>query len=201
MSLPPLPRKPRLPTFTRRPPDPPLGEVRSGQADTDEFGLSREVFGELPPLARNYIARTYRSLGLAMDVAPVNHSFGTMPEAVFYGGLLARGYQPFGGGPYAFEFQSELLGGRKTPGGSVSDFLVYQGTRRLAVYVQSFFHALGGSFAGGAKIEQDRLLFERVEARTAVDAVLLVNEPQRGFPLERGPDVAILADFDRVLRS
>lgn len=198
ITRPALPRTTPLPGG-RRSVSVPRAEPRERQRATDEFGLSTTVFKEYGPIQRRYVALCYEDMGLNKMLPPTHQRFGTIPEAIFYGGLLARDYRRgrFGHG---FGFQSDLLGGR-VPGGSVADFMVYVGPRRIAVFVQSFFHALNSPFGGAAKVETDTTLFRRVHAFGGINAVVLVNLPNAGFPLERGTTAQVDAEYRRVLTA
>lgn len=195
------PARPRLPGNNRAA----TGAVpqgRIGVADTDEFGLSRDIFGHLPPRARQYLARAYTHWGLDKMVAPIHQQMpggdtgnaGTIPEMVFYGGLLERNMLPF----KDFQFQHELLGGRDLPGGAVADFIVFVNGEKVGVPVQSPFHAETFVFAGLAKVNLDLNQQVRLTSRGAIDRVVLVNEPPSHY-LEAGPDVMVDREFRRVL--
>lgn len=202
-----LPRLPSLPNSGRRADYPPRAEPEAQQPLTDQYGLSVEVFGELPSLARKYIARAFDELGLDKRITPTRQMLpsgdrgaaGTIPEMIFFGGLLEHGYgfRVIGKG---FEFQSELLGGR-IPGGSVADFLIFNGPRQTAVFVQSFFHSYASPFAGGSKVEEDRLLFLRLQSLHGITAVVTVNDPDWGFPLEHGSAPMIRREIERAIHA
>jgi hypothetical protein len=199
--LPALPRLPALPSGGRGETAalPELKEPNNNA--TDQYGLSVETFGTLPSICRRYLSTAYDKYGLPKDVTPTQLGFGTIPEIVFMGGLLVRGYRPnmaMGGG---FVFQSELLGGRRLPGGTVADFTVFVGNRVIAVYVDSFFHSPQNPFGGAAKIEQEVRLRLRLLSRAQVDAVIRVSRVEEGNPLEKGPAFLVYRDFERVLTA
>ncbi len=93
------PRRPRLP---RRAPMPSRGradilrptELEERTDGTDEYGMLLTVFGHLPSVSRSYIARSFESLGLDKRITPTHQQAGTIPEMVFYGGLLAFNFVP-----------------------------------------------------------------------------------------------------------
>lgn len=194
------PRKPRIPGNL-----PVVGlpekKPEVGKPLTDEWGLLLSVFGELPPRSRQYIALAYDYMHLDKHVAPTHQGAGTMPEMVFFGGLLARGFTYRQGESNTFEFQTDLLGGRRIPGGTVADFTVFHDGGIVAVYVQSVFHAAGFVWAGRATVEQERNLYLQVAAQRGVRAVVEVNQVWQGFPLENGPDDLVDNDFRRVLAA
>ena len=199
--VPSLPRLPSLPSGGRGE----LGALpelkQPKDRSTDQYGLSMETFGTLPSICRRYLSTANEKYGLPKDVTPTQLGFGTIPEIVFMGGLLVRGFRPnmpLGGG---FVFQSELLGGRRLPGGTVADFTVYVGNRVVAVYVDSFFHSAQNPFGGAAKIEQEVRLRLRLLSRAGVDAVIRVSRVEEGNPLEHGPAILVERDFQRVLSA
>ncbi len=200
MSIP-LPRKPRLPTRTHGEP-PVKAEVKRAEPGVDEFGLDPGIFGRYPRKSRQYCALALEFLKMPKDVTPSSLVFGggTIPEMVMFGGLLARGYVYNGGPPKGFAFQRDVLGGRAIAGGgAVEDIVVYRAGRVIAVPVQSVFHGVDNPFGGGlSKIYSDREQQVRVLSRGRVDAVVPVNEPERGSVLENGPDAAVDHEFTRI---
>jgi hypothetical protein len=159
---------------------------------TDEHGLSLLVTARMSALGREYLALAYRYFSLNPRLPPSKQGFrtaGTLPELVFLGALLAHGYTP-GQHPQGFVFQQALLGGR-VPGGSLTDFTIFNSSRPVAVYVDSIYHSLRNPFGAGAKISQDKILREQVLSRTFIKAVVAVNIEADGFPLENGPDMLI----------
>lgn len=196
--LPSLPRKPALPSRGRARERLTGGPEARGQA-TDEFGLSVTVFGKLPGLARQFLALSLEELHASKMVTPTQQGLGTIPEMIFFGGLLSYGFG-FRKSGKGFDFQSDLLGGR-IPGGSVTDFLIFNGPRRIAVFVQSPFHSYALPFAGGAKVEDDRNLFLRLQAYAGISAVIGVNQPDWGYPLERGPAMLIRREIERAINA
>lgn len=188
----PLPGRGRLPDLTAGP------DLKLGEAEHDEYGLARHWAGDYCPRVREYLAAAYEYLRLDKDAAPARQGLiiaGTVPELVFFGGLLKRGLLPF----RDFEFQSEALGGREMPGGAVLDFVVFVRGLKVAVPVQSVFHASDGAFAGQSKVFEDYEQRVRVVARGSVDRVVPVNLPELGYPLERGPDELCDQEFYRVM--
>ncbi len=200
-SRPALPRRNRLPGRASTGQLPEIPAPKAAEPVTDEFGLSVELFGQMSPLGRQYLAACLDYLKLPKDVSPTRSGFGTIPEAVFFGGLLAHGFLLGAAGSRSFAFQSAMLGGRQTPGGTVVDFMLYHGGRRIAVYVESVFHTKDNPFGGLAKIGEDDARFTRLLATQGVDALLQVNRGGEGHPFEHGPDSLITADFRRVLAT
>lgn len=169
--------------------------------ETDENGLPLALYPNLSPLGRYYLSRTYEELKLDKSIPPIQHQFGPIPEAVFFGGLLVRGFAYRGYSTRSFEFQTMLLGGRDIPGGSVADFIIHLGTRTIAVYTSSIFHIPENPFGGAAKVEEDKRLQERLVARAGIDALVVANSPSRGFPLEHGPDDMLLLEFELAIHA
>ena len=196
-----LPRRHRLPSRTSmaQPPAVPTPEVT--KPDTDEYGLATELFEHMSPLGRQYLARCMDFVGLDKSVSPTRQGFGTVPECVFFGGLLERNFTYGQAGSQSFDYQSATLGGRQTPGGTVVDFMVYVGNRRIAVYVESIFHTKDNPFGGLAKIGEDDARFTRALATRGIDVIVQVNRGGAGHPFEHGPDSGILRDFERVMAA
>ena len=199
----PLPRKPRLPTRPGRgKPPAALEKQKPGQAAVDEFGLDVGIFGRYPRRSREYCAIALRYLKMPLNVTPSSLVFGggTIPEMVMFGGLLKRGYIYNSYGPKGFAFQRDVLGGRAiSGGGAVEDIVVYRAGRAIAVPVQSVFHGVDNPFGGGlSKVYSDREQQVHVLSRGRINAVVPVNEPERGSVLENGPDSAVDFEFTRV---
>jgi hypothetical protein len=173
--------------------------------ERDAFGLDPQVF--VTPhsnLARSYVRKALDFLGLPLNVNPSTfiNGGGTIPEMVTFGGLLARNYvynrQSVGG----FTFQSSRLGGRAAGGGgAVLDFIVWQPARAVGVDVDSFFHSLGGTFSGGAKVESDINQTVKLLSHGSVQAFYRINLVQRGCALEFGNDAAVRDEFSRMERA
>jgi hypothetical protein len=122
-------------------------------------------------------------------------SSGTIPEMVFFGGLLDRGLIPL----VDFEFQSEALGGRRFPGGAVLDFLVRVNGLDVGVRVESVYHASDFAFAGLAKVQEDEGQRVRLLAGGSVQRVVSVNRVSDGYPLESSNNALADADLQRVM--
>lgn len=175
-----------------------------GRAVTDEFGLSVEKYKGVPRISRQYLALAYRHLGLDPSVSAVENMSavaGTLPEMVFYGALLARGFSDTARTARSFAFQSFELGGRRVPGGAVVDFVVFINNRAIGVRVDSVYHNAANPFGlGGAEIQASILQKERLEARANL-SIEDVNLAALGYPLENGPDQLVDYDIDRVLAA
>lgn len=198
-----VPHLPRLPggSVPGAPKPAPIFTVSPTFA-TDEHGLSLKVTAKMSALGREYLALAYRFFGLNTRLSPSQqgyHIAGTLPELVFCGALLAHGYTP-GKHAHGFIFQQALLGGR-VPGGSLTDFTMFNGPRQIAVYVDSIYHSLRNPFGAGAKISQDKLLRERILSRTSIAAVVSVNKELDGFPLENGPDMLLAKEVRDALAA
>lgn len=163
----------------------------------DRFGLGPAYF-TYPDKSREYAARALDFLGLPKGVHP--RPFATIAELVVFGMLLSAGFHHYVGpepGGGTFVFQSYELGGRQ-PGGAVVDFVLFHRGAEIGIRVQSIFHSPASPFGNGAgdlrEMEQsNRLLgagFERIVS---------VNEPQRGFPIENGPNELVRRELDRIL--
>jgi hypothetical protein len=203
-----LPNRPRIPRL-------PGGRVRGAalpslqpkglpdDQNTDEHGLNRRMVALMSPLARLALSRAYEYWHMDKRQPPsvffTAGSSGTMPELVFFGLLLLYGYQP-GQGAQHFVFQKALLGGR-VPGGSLADFVVFNGPRPIAVYVDSFYHSLANPFGAGQKRWRDKILFERVLSRATISEIRIVNGERYGYPLENGPDSLIRLEIESVLTA
>jgi hypothetical protein len=213
-TIPKLPSRPKLPA---RPalgkrfelPAFPLPEAKP--RDTDEYGLGTWA-AEIGPTARGYLARAYSYLKLDKAITPtaqsspiaeVNAGAGTVPELVFFGGLLARNFTSNGYGSRTFQFQSYQLGGRKVPGGAVVDFVLYLGGRVIGVRVDSVFHGLSDPFGRGAsEVEEAASQRRRLLASSGLDTVVDVNKSDYGYPMEPGgPDGLVDVDIDEALRA
>lgn len=200
-SRPKLPSLPRIPSRTKAPAPVEMARPETREQETDEYGLSAEMVETMSPLARQYLARCMEFVGLNKRESPTRQGFGTIPECVLFGGLLERGFTFGNAGPQSFEYQSKLLGGRRVPGGTVIDVLIYSGNRRIAVYVDSIFHSLENPFGGLSKIYTDDARFIRALGAPSIDALVRVNRGSAGYPLENGPDAVILHEFDRMLHA
>lgn len=172
----------------------------------DRYGLALNLYGRFPLSVRHFCNIALEYLRIPKDVPPQQVGFGTVPELVFYGLLLDAGYRParngfLGRSTRSFLFQSRLLGGR-VPGGAVSDFVVFTARRSVAVRVQSVFHDERNPFgSGGAKSEEDRRQRIRLVSTNYISAVVDVNRPDDGLPLEQGPWVRITNDLRRVVTA
>lgn len=199
--LPSLPRRPALPGGKKPYESPARPEIAAGRATHDEYGLAWQWAEGLGQRQREWIAKGYEYLGFDKNGPPAQQghfgSSGTIPEIVFFGGLLDRGLIPF----EDFEYQSEAMGGRRFPGGAVLDFLVYTNGLRVGVRVESVYHASDFIFAGLSKVREDEGQRIRLESGGTVDRVVGVNRQEDGYGLE-GPNSEIAdADMDRVLHA
>lgn len=191
----------RLPSRGKGADLPPLSAPEQREPDTDEYGLLYTMTQDMSPLGRQYLARCMEFMNLDKTVPPVQQGFGTIPEAVFFGGLLERDFTFGAVGSQSFEYQSATLGGRQSPGGTVIDFILHSGNRRIAVYVESVFHTKANPFGGMAKIGEDDARFTRALATRGIDALVQVNRGGEGHPLEHGPDALVVRDFQRALSA
>lgn len=188
----------RFPVFEHPHLEASLERVRQVEQATDEFGLAYELYRYYPRTSRQYIARALEFLRVSKRVSLQEQGIGTGPEMVVFGGLLYRGFLPYGGGPRTFVFQSSQLGGRELPGGAVVDIVVNIG-ENVGVRVQGKFHRLDNPFGtGGAESEEDERQRIRLLSYGAVDRLVDVN---RNLELERGPDPLVEREFDRILRG
>lgn len=184
-----------------RTPKVPVGfrEVPTPQPLTDQYGLSITVFGHYPAASRRAIAIGLKHFGLPLDRNP--SPFATAAEMVMMGLFLDAGLTHYVGNDPAegtFVFQSYELGGRQ-PGGAVVDFVVFRGGT-IGVRVQSIFHAANSPFANGAGGFRERFQEIRLLG-SGFRAVIDVNEPGRGYPLEQGPDSEVRYELVRVLNA
>lgn len=172
---------------------------RAGQRarvpETDQFGLSIEIFRYVSQLGREFIAAAIEDMGASKLISPAQQDIGTIPEVCVYGGLLKHGYRPNQDwGPKGFIFQSNQLGGR-VPGGAVVDFNVYNGFEKVGVRVQGAFHAEDSSFGGGEKVEADELQRLRLLANTEIDRLVDVNVNRE---LENGTSEQVAYELYRI---
>ncbi len=166
-----------------------------------KFRLEPDAISILPDLSRRYLSVAYEYLRLDKHNPPSTYGAGTTPELVVFGALLDFGFDFPLGSERSFGFQSNLLGGRHLPGGTVSDFVVWNGGSRVGVYVDSVFHTPSFVWAGREKVEYERVLAERVIARTDITVVMRINRIELGMPLENGPDELVEREFERLLSA
>lgn len=180
----------------------PLHEFRDELPIRDEYGLGPWA-QKFPKIIRYYVSIALRATGGSLDEHPQSKGYGTVPELVVMGGLLLRHFQAtrngfFGSSARAFTFQTKLLGGRQ-PGGAVSDFVVFNCGITTAVRVNSIYHSLENPFGGVEAYNRNLVQGLRLWATNYIDRVIDVNLPEKGFPLENGPDSLVLEDFRRIL--
>lgn len=207
LSKPRKPEKSSFPAWRQRGKS--LGEVKTvgipdAQQTDPATGLNLRMVALMSPYARYALMLAYDYFHMDKTKAPsvffTAGSSGTIPELVTFGALLDYGFTP-GQGATHFIFQKALLGGR-FPGGSLADFVVFNGPRAVAVYVDSFFHSVNNPFGAGAKRTRDRILFERVLSRGAISALRFTNEERWNFPMENGgPDRIIHAEIEAVITA
>ncbi|MCZ7598354.1 MAG: hypothetical protein M5U09_12440 [Gammaproteobacteria bacterium] len=200
VSRPSLPRRPARPNGYRAE----AGKMEAskpGKPTLDTWGFPLTILPDMPGRSKQYLARAYDFLGLDKRNPPAVYGAGTTPELVVFGGLLALGFEFRTGSWRSFEFQSNLLGGRRIPGGTVADFTVWNGATRIAVYVESVFHQPSFIWTGRGKVEEERVTRLKVLARTGIDRVVEMNSVDRGMPLEHGPDSLVDAEFQRLLSA
>ncbi len=169
--------------------------------EPDQFGLDPQVFKTPSGLARYYIKLGLDFLKLPLNVSPSLSIFGggTIPEIITFGGLLDRGYIYNQQVAPGFTFQSSRQGGRAAGGGgAVLDFILWKGDRVIGVNVDSIFHALGGSFAGGAKVEKDINQEVKLLSKGSVTSFFRINLVARGMQLEYGTDAGVREEFRRM---
>lgn len=168
-SLPSTGRSIELPTFSVNQPGEPL---------VDEFGLAYSIYGEYPRYQRRLVARFISHVGGNKRSRPPLGA--TIAEGVFFGLLLENGFTWTNSPTVAsneFRFQSYELGGRQ-PGGAVTDFYVIVNAERVAVRVQSAFHALVSPFGTGGQVNAvDLRLKQELLASVFIDRVVDVNRP------------------------
>ena len=198
-SRPSLPRRPAVTGFKRE--FETMALPKPGQPVMDRWGFPMTLLPDLPPRSKQYLARAYDYLRLDKRNPPSAYGAGTTPEMVVFGGLLDLGFSFRTGSWRSFEFQSNLLGGRRIPGGTVADFTVWNGATRIAVYVESVFHQPSFIWTGRGKVEEERVTRLKVLARTGIDRVVEMNSVDRGMPLEHGPDSLVDAEFQRLLSA
>lgn len=196
------PARPSLPGGAGRLPALPGPEAQP----RDQVGFGLGPWAEdLPGISKQYVSRAYEFFQADKRLPPSQHfgpTSGTIPELVVFGGLLVRGFTPYGGTARSFEFQSMQLGGRELPGGAVVDFILFHNNRRIGVRVESVFHALSDPFGRGAsEVEEARRQKARLLARGAVDNIVDVNLASQGFALEHGPSAVVHNDFRRMLNG
>ncbi len=83
----------------------------------------------------------------------------------------------------------------------MGDFVIYNGPRRIAVFVHSFFHSVQSPFGGAAKVAEETLLYQRILGSGQADAVVMVNHPEDNMPLENGPSSRVTAEVVRAIRA
>jgi hypothetical protein len=200
-----LPRRPSLPRKPARgggrAPIAPLElpKIEAVTASHDQYGLAWSWAEGLGERCREWMAKAYEYVGFNKNLPPSGQgtfgSSGTIPEMVFFGGLLDRGLIPL----VDFEFQSEALGGRRFPGGAVLDFLVRVNGLDVGVRVESVYHASDFAFAGLAKVREDEGQRVRLLAGGSVQRVVSVNRTSDGYPLEGANNALADADLQRVM--
>jgi hypothetical protein len=200
-----LPRRPSLPRKPARgggrAPIAPveLPKIEAVTATHDQYGLAWSWAEGLGERCREWMAKAYEYVGFNKNLPPSGQgtfgSSGTIPEMVFFGGLLDRGLIPL----VDFEFQSEALGGRRFPGGAVLDFLVRVNGLDVGVRVESVYHASDFAFAGLAKVQEDEGQRVRLLAGGSVQRVVSVNRVSDGYPLESSNNALADADLQRVM--
>ncbi len=178
-----------------------LDVPKPSESELDRWGFPRTLLPNLPDLSRRYLSVAYEYLRLDKHNPPSTYGAGTTPELVVFGALLDFGFDFPLGSERSFGFQSNLLGGRHLPGGTVSDFVVWNGGSRVGVYVDSVFHTPSFVWAGREKVEYERVLAERVIARTDITVVMRINRIELGMPLENGPDELVEREFERLLSA
>ena len=97
----------------------------------------------------------------------------------------------------SFGFQSNLLGGRHLPGGTVSDFVVWNGGSRVGVYVDLSSTSRRLSGLARRRSSTNGCLPKRVIARTDITVVMRINRIELGMPLETGRDELVEREFER----
>lgn len=117
---------------------------------------------EVPQPPRALVPRGPEVLGLGMNIEQQGRGPGE-PPADFVGGstsrtewyiywaltILAKAWG------FEWEYQASYLGGRQQPGGAVVDFIVYLGTRRIGLRIQTFyFHLAFGPEKQSYDVEQ-----------------------------------------------
>lgn len=198
--VPALPRLVPLPNGVPQPGMPTLEVYPEAKPVVDEFGLDVGIYGNFPREQRRLLALAIRDMDGSKRARPPLGA--TIPEAIFYGLLVDNGFSHRPGvlaGSRHFIFQSYQLGGRQ-PGGAVVDFMVYYNGARIAVRVQSVFHALRHAFSSGGQTQQVELrLKEQLLAAFFIDDVVDVNEPPERVLETRNDPARIKSELDRVL--
>lgn len=176
--IPSLVRVPSLPAAARPVELPTFSPIDPGKPLRDEFGLAFSIYGSYPREQRRLVAKFLRKVGGSFDTRPPLGA--TIAEGVMFGLLLDNGYE-WSNAPllneHQFRFQSYELGGRQ-PGGSVTDFYVISNNERIAVRVQSAFHALISPFGTGGQVNAVDLRRKlELLASVFIDRVADINEP------------------------
>jgi hypothetical protein len=149
----------------------------------DEFGLAYELYRNVSPLGRRYIAHALETLGYSKLISPSQQSPATIPELVVYGGLLLRGFRDFSGpdgggrgaGPKGFVFR-QVHGSKMLGRIAEVDFTLYLGMSVTAVMVDGAFHSADHPAGlGGAAMVKDRRQWQGLLALLDITRVLSVN--------------------------
>lgn len=177
-SVPSISRLPNLPSTGRRIELPTFTSITSDAPLVDEYGLAYNIYGEYPRYQRYLVSRFLSKVGGDKRQRPPLGA--TIAEGVFFGLLLESGYKWTTAPTVSsgeFRFQSYELGGRQ-PGGAVTDFYVIVNGERVAVRVQSAFHALVSPFGtGGQTNAVDLRLKQELMASVYIDRIVDVNHP------------------------
>lgn len=174
----------------------PRSSINREDAQTDSYGLG-PPYATYPDRSRYYAAIAVKYFGLSPLVSP--RPFATIAELVVFGMLLDAGFYHYIGPEPAegtFVFQSYELGGRQ-PGGAVVDFVLFH-YGQIGIRVQSIFHSPQSPFGNGAGDLREREQELRLLGR-GFDRIVDVNEPERGYPIENGPDELVDQELQRIL--